>query len=154
LRAEPDEETVWLSAFAGSKIRAPSPPLSEVEFGNPAPRNRKMKKENPQLKKLIQELEKRREPIWRAVARDLARPRRIFRKVNVYKLEKYANSGEEVVVPGVVLGTGELKKPVKVAAFKFSRKAREKIEKAGGRCLSILELLQKNPKGSGVRILG
>jgi len=113
-----------------------------------------MKKENPQLKKLIQELEKRREPIWRAIVRDLARPRRIFRKVNVYKLEKYANSGEEVVVPGVVLGTGELKKPVKVAAFKFSRKAREKIEKAGGKCLSILELLQKNPKGSGVRILG
>jgi len=34
--------------------------------------------------------------------------------------------------PVVILGRGELKKPLKVKAHRFSRKAKEKIEKAGG----------------------
>jgi large subunit ribosomal protein L15 len=34
--------------------------------------------------------------------------------------------------PVVILGRGELKKPLKVKAHRFSRKAVEKIEKAGG----------------------
>ena len=34
--------------------------------------------------------------------------------------------------PVVILGRGELKKPLNVKAHRFSRKAKEKIEKAGG----------------------
>jgi large subunit ribosomal protein L15 len=34
--------------------------------------------------------------------------------------------------PVVILGRGELKKPLKIKAHRFSRKAKEKIEKAGG----------------------
>jgi large subunit ribosomal protein L15 len=34
--------------------------------------------------------------------------------------------------PVVILGRGELKKPLKVKAHRFSRKAKDKIEKAGG----------------------
>jgi large subunit ribosomal protein L15 len=34
--------------------------------------------------------------------------------------------------PVVILGRGELNKPLKVKAHRFSRKAKEKIEKAGG----------------------
>ena len=34
--------------------------------------------------------------------------------------------------PVVILGRGELKKPLKIKAHRFSRKAVEKIEKAGG----------------------
>ena len=34
--------------------------------------------------------------------------------------------------PVVILSRGELKKPLKVKAHRFSRKAKEKIEKAGG----------------------
>lgn len=34
--------------------------------------------------------------------------------------------------PVVILGRGELKKPLKVKAHRFSKKAKEKIEKAGG----------------------
>jgi len=35
-------------------------------------------------------------------------------------------------LPVVILSRGELKKPLKVKAHRFSRKAKEKIEKAGG----------------------
>jgi len=34
--------------------------------------------------------------------------------------------------PVVILGRGDLKKPLKIKAHRFSRKAKEKIEKAGG----------------------
>ena len=40
--------------------------------------------------------------------------------------------------PVVILGRGELKKPLKVKAHRFSRKAVEKIEKAGG-SIEVLE---------------
>jgi large subunit ribosomal protein L18e len=59
-----------------------------------------------------------------------------------------------VVVPGKVLGTGEIGHSVTVAAFSFSNRAREKIEGARGRCVSFVDLIKKNPKGSNVRIIG
>jgi large subunit ribosomal protein L15 len=40
--------------------------------------------------------------------------------------------------PVVILGRGEIKKPLKVKAHRFSRKAVEKIEKAGG-TVEVLE---------------
>ena len=40
--------------------------------------------------------------------------------------------------PVVILGRGELKKPLKIQAHRFSRKAKEKIEKAGG-TIEVLE---------------
>jgi large subunit ribosomal protein L15 len=40
--------------------------------------------------------------------------------------------------PVVILGRGELKKPLKIKAHRFSRKAVEKIEKAGG-SIEVLE---------------
>jgi large subunit ribosomal protein L18e len=42
---------------------------------------------------------------------------------------------------------------VVIAALNFSTQAAVKIEKAEGTCLSIEELLKKNPRGTGVRIL-
>ena len=41
--------------------------------------------------------------------------------------------------PVVILGRGELKKPLKVKAHRFSRKAKEKIEKAGG-TVEVIEI--------------
>ncbi|HID25375.1 MAG TPA: 50S ribosomal protein L18e, partial [Thermoplasmata archaeon] len=49
---------------------------------------------------------------------------------------------------------GKLTKKIKVAAWGFSDKAKKKIQKAGGRCLSIEDLVKENPTGKGVRIVG
>jgi len=57
-------------------------------------------------------------------------------------------------VPGVVLATGEISTPLTVASFRASAAARKKIEAAGGRAITLLELAVQNPKGSGVRIMG
>lgn len=112
---------------------------------------------NPYLKQLIEELKKSsrelKAPIWLAIAEKLERPRRKKVEVNICDIERNTKTDETVVVPGVVLSNGELTKPVKIAAWRFSQKAREKIEKIGGKCLGIEELIKENPKGSNVRIL-
>ncbi|MEM5773009.1 MAG: 50S ribosomal protein L18e [Candidatus Aenigmatarchaeota archaeon] len=112
---------------------------------------------NPYLKQLIEELKQKskelKAPIWKAVAEKLEKPRRKKVEVNVYEINRHAKENEIVIVPGVVLGNGEITKPVKVAAWRFSPKAEEKIKKAGGKTMKIEELLKENPKGSGVKIL-
>jgi large subunit ribosomal protein L18e len=105
-------------------------------------------KTNPRLLALITRLKetsrKNEAAIWRDIADRLEAPS---------KISRYARSGETYIVPGKVLGTGALTEPVVVAALNFSSSAAEKIEKAKGTCLTIEELLKKNPTGNGVRIL-
>ena len=52
------------------------------------------------------------------------------------------------------LGSGEVEGKPSVAAYSVSSGARTKIEGAGGRVLTIRELMKENPEGKGVRILG
>ncbi len=92
-------------------------------------------------------------PIWRYVAELLDRPRRLRIEVNVSKINRYTRPGEVVVVPGKVLGAGSIDHPVTVAALSFSKAAVEKIKSAGGRVLHIQDLVNENPRGSGVRII-
>ena len=70
------------------------------------------------------------------------------------RLARHVARGEKVVVPGVLLAAGEIAVPVTVAAFRASAAARKKVEAAGGRSLSLLDLAMQDPKGTGVRIMG
>ncbi|RLI80022.1 50S ribosomal protein L18e [Archaeoglobales archaeon] len=122
-------------------------------------RLRKMqkRKSNPNLVKLIDELlvasAKNEAKVWKDLAERIAKPRRLYAEVNVSKIERYAKDNETIIVPGKVLGNGKINKKVTVAALSFSESAKRKIEDAGGKCLTIMQLLEENPKGSGVRIM-
>jgi large subunit ribosomal protein L18e len=120
--------------------------------------SKKVNKTNEHLLTLIQDLyeasHKEDAPIWRDVARRLERSNRLHSEVNVGKIDRVASKNDKVVVPGKVLGSGDLTKPVHVAAWRFSNQAREKIEAAGGKALSIPEMVSDVPKGSGVRLMG
>lgn len=122
-------------------------------------RLRKMqkRKSNPNLVKLIDELlvasAKNGAKVWKDIAERIAKPRRLYAEVNVSKIERYAKDNETIIVPGKVLGSGKINKKVTVAALSFSESAKRKIEDAGGKCLTITQLLEENPKGSGVRIM-
>ena len=122
-------------------------------------RLRKMqkRKSNPNLVKLIDELlvasAKNEAKVWKDIAERIAKPRRLYAEVNVSKIERYAKDNETIIVPGKVLGSGKINKKVTVAALSFSESAKRKIENAGGKCLTIMELLEENPKGRGVRIM-
>lgn len=88
------------------------------------------------------------------MAEALTKPRRVRISVNVARVGRATRTGETVVVPGKVLGSGEIGHPLKVAALSFSAQGRKKIEAAGGSCLAIEQLIKENPKGVGVRIIG
>lgn len=113
---------------------------------------------NPYLKHLIEDLKtKSRElkaPIWKAVAKKLEKPRRQKIAVNLFHIDRHAEKGDTVLVPGIVLGEGELTKSVNIAAWRFSSSAEKKIKSAKGKMLEIKELVKENPKGSKVKILG
>ncbi len=112
-----------------------------------------IRKENPYLIELIKTLYKADKAVWKRVAELLSKPRRKKVEVNISKLERYAKEGDVVVVPGKVLGSGELKKKITVAAFSFSKNAKRLIEKSGSRALSIEALYKENPQGAGVIIM-
>jgi large subunit ribosomal protein L18e len=113
---------------------------------------------NQELRNLIVELKKasitNKVGLWKRLAIDLEKPTRSRRVVNLTRIDRNSNKNELVVVPGKVLGAGEITKSVIVAAWQFSGQAREKIIKAKGDCMSLQELLAKKPKLSEVRILG
>jgi large subunit ribosomal protein L18e len=92
--------------------------------------------------------------IWSDLAERLIKPRRKRIAVNLSRLNRYTKRNDIVVVPGKVLASGEITHPIKVTAFTFSAKAREKIADARGKCLSFPDLVKKNPKGSNVKIIG
>lgn len=111
---------------------------------------------NEQLQALLREVEpKARESgFWKRIFYELQRPSRQRREVNIYTIDRYAREGEVVVVPGKVLSVGELHKKVDIAAMSFSAQARQKIEKAQGKALSIRELMKLHPDGKKVSIIG
>jgi large subunit ribosomal protein L18e len=112
---------------------------------------------NPYLRQLIEELkQKSREndaAIWKVVAEKLENSTRRKIEVNLSQIDRHTAKDEIVVVPGIVLGSGELSKTVDVAAWRFSAAAKEKIKKAKGNALRIEELVKSRPKGTGVKIL-
>ena len=112
---------------------------------------------NPVLQELIIELKKKsiehNSKLWKRIAKDLEKPTRIRRIINLYKINKYAKEDETVIVPGKVLGVGELDHKLTIAAFSFSNSAIEKINQKG-KAIEIKELIKQDPKGKKIRILG
>ena len=119
---------------------------------------KRVKTTNPELIELVRFLKKQsrenKAEIWRDIAERLAKPKRKRIAVNISHLNRYTQKNETVVVPGKVLGAGEMRHPVTVAAFAFSGKAKEKLKTKRGKVLSFFDLIKKNPKGSNVRIIG
>lgn len=91
--------------------------------------------------------------IWKRVAELIARPARQRATVNIGKISRHTNSGDIIVIPGKVLGSGNLSHKVTVAALNASTSARTVIVGAGGSLISINELLTQVPKGKGVTII-
>jgi large subunit ribosomal protein L18e len=119
---------------------------------------KKVNKTNPNLVDLIRRLKDagriNEAPVWRDIAARLEGPQSNWAEVNVGKLNRYADENDVVVVPGKLLGAGEIGKKLTVAAYRSSGQAKDKVEKAGGMSMSIDELMAKNPKGSKVKIMG
>ena len=92
--------------------------------------------------------------LWRDVALRLEASRSNWAEPNLSRLSRTAGGDETILVPGKLLGSGDITGSPNVAAYSVSAGARSKIEAAGGRVMSIRDLMNDNPNGKGVRILG
>jgi large subunit ribosomal protein L18e len=97
---------------------------------------------------------KNKAPIWRALERELARPRRNRREVNVGALANKTDDGQVIVVPGKVLGSGEIGHKLTLCAITISESATKKIITCGGKLVSLSNLVEQYPDGKGVRVIG
>lgn len=115
------------------------------------------KSSNIELIQLIRLLKKqsreKKANIWNNVAKYLAKSQPQRTSVNLSKINRYTEKNETVIVPGKVLGTGSLDHSLTIAAFKTSKKAREKIEAAKSKYITIQEIVKKKPKGTKIKII-
>ncbi|HSU73280.1 MAG TPA: 50S ribosomal protein L18e [Candidatus Binatia bacterium] len=113
---------------------------------------------NEHLVQLILELRKvcatQKAALWGRVADDLSRATRQRRAVNISRLNRATNANEVVIVPGKVLGSGAVDHSLTVAAFAFSSSAKQRIQEAKGKALTIPELLKQHPTGKNIRLIG
>lgn len=107
---------------------------------------------NPRLKGLIKNL-KEEEGIWKSLAEEIDTANRRRAEVNLYKLNKELEEGETALVPGKVLGYGDLDQKIKIGALNYSKGAKEKIEEAGSEPLTIQELKEQDPEKKNMRII-
>jgi large subunit ribosomal protein L18e len=91
--------------------------------------------------------------IWKALAKELDKPKRRRVAVNLSRLNRHTVEGEIVAVPGKVLAAGNLSKPIKIAAFSFSDGALEKIKTAKADYMSFEELLKSGIEPNKIRIM-
>ncbi len=115
-------------------------------------------KTNPEVINLINNLKKlswdKKAPIWRDIAKRLEKPQSSWSEVNLSRIARNTKKNDIIIVPGKVLASGDIDVAVTVAALHFSDQARTKINGAGGKDLTIMELANKHPKGTGIKIIG
>jgi large subunit ribosomal protein L18e len=85
------------------------------------------------------------------LAKKLSAPRSQYKNINLDDLEKA--EGDNILVVGKILGSGEINRKMGVAALGFSDSARDSLNKTGCDIKSIKMAIEKNPKMEGVTIL-
>lgn len=115
-------------------------------------------RKNEPLQALIQDLKKKaietESPLFKRLASELEAPTRSRRVINLSKINGATEQGEVIVVPGKVLGTGDLDHAVTVYAYQYSSSAVAKLAQKKTKPLSIQDLLKENIKGKSIRIIG
>lgn len=97
---------------------------------------------------------KNKAPIWSNLAEMALKPTIAKRLVNITKLSRVTNDNDVVIVPGKVLGTGNISHKITLCSFSISTAAAKKIKQAGGKIVSHSDMISKFPTGKGVRIIG
>ncbi len=117
---------------------------------------KKTRSTNPLMQELIKESTMKAyeedAPIWRDVAKRLLRSKSRA-EINISRIARYTKKNDIVLVPGKLLGSGSINHPVTVGAVGFSIVAKDKLTSAGGKHMSIKELMSKVPKGTDVKIM-
>jgi large subunit ribosomal protein L18e len=93
-------------------------------------------------------------PIWATLATYAAKPSVARRVINLTKINKLTKENDVVIVPGKILGTGNISHKITLSSFAISNSAAKKIIESGSKILSFSDMIEKFPTGKGVNILG
>jgi large subunit ribosomal protein L18e len=107
---------------------------------------------NYHYRKLIRDLWKSKRRIWKKISKKLSGPRKNRIEANLYRINKKTKENDVIVVPGKILGIGELNHKLTIACLDCSQPARKKIENSGSKIVTIAELLEQNPEGKDVKV--
>jgi len=106
------------------------------------------------VKELKQASTKNDAPIWLKLAKLAMKTSSSKRVVNLTRINDVTKEGEVIVVPGKILGTGNVSHKITLSSFSISNSAAKKITESGGNIISFKEMIEKFPAGKGVRIIG
>ncbi len=93
-------------------------------------------------------------PIWSKLAEYAQKPSIARRNINLYKIDKLTKDNDTVVFPGKVLGTGNMSHKITLYSFSISNTAASKILERGGTVIDHSEMIERNPTGKEVILLG
>jgi large subunit ribosomal protein L18e len=83
----------------------------------------------------------KRKPLYARVYELVAVPSRRRASVDLYKISRHTKEGENVIVPGKVLGMGPMAHGISIAAISFSASARKNLKDANCKIVSIKDML-------------
>lgn len=107
---------------------------------------------NYYVRKLVRDLWKTKRRIWKKVSKKISGPRRNRVEANLYRINKKTKNNDVIVIPGKILGIGDLDHKLTIACLSSSKSAKKKIEASGSKLITINELLEQNPKGENVKV--
>ena len=96
---------------------------------------------------------KNKAPIWSRLAELALKPSRARRVLNLGQLDKFVKDNDVIVVPGKVLGTGNMSHKITLCSFSISSGGAKKVIQSGGKIIEVAQLIKNNPSGKGVRII-
>lgn len=93
-------------------------------------------------------------PIWEKLAELALKPTRAKRILNLGQIDKFASENDVIIVPGKILGTGNLTHKITLCSFSISSTVAKKIAQSGGKILDMSQIIKNHPTGKGVKIIG
>ncbi|MCV0391696.1 MAG: 50S ribosomal protein L18e [Nitrosopumilus sp.] len=93
-------------------------------------------------------------PIWAKLAEYALKPSVARRDINLKRIAQLTKENDTVVFPGKVLGTGIIPHKITLCSFSISNSAANKIIENGGKLINYSDLIEQNPTGKGVVLLG
>ena len=98
------------------------------------------------ISKLKQHSKKTGVDLYKAIASEISRTSKNRSEVNLSKIDKFSKKAKTIIVCGKVLGNGNLTSSINIISLSITDSAKNKIENAKAKYLSIEEFLKSNIK--------
>jgi large subunit ribosomal protein L18e len=81
--------------------------------------------------------------LWKRVLKLSEVPARSRKTVNLYKINRYSKEGDSIIVPGKVLGEGQMAHKISITAMEYSARALSSLRGSQCRVRKLDEILKE-----------